>query len=40
MNAPAKLHEVALDDKYTLASGRVFLIGTHAQYDRIDAQMI
>jgi indolepyruvate ferredoxin oxidoreductase len=30
MNAPAKLHEVTLDDKYTLASGRVFLTGTQA----------
>ena len=30
MNAPAKLHEVTLDDKYTLDSGRVFLTGTQA----------
>ena len=30
MNAPAKLHEVTLDDKYTLASGRAFLTGTQA----------
>ena len=30
MNAPAKLHEVTLDDKYTQDSGRVFLTGTQA----------
>ena len=30
MNAPAKFHEVTLDDKYTLDSGRVFLTGTQA----------
>ena len=30
MNAPAKMHEVTLDDKYTLDSGRVFLTGTQA----------
>jgi len=30
MNAPDKFHEVTLDDKYTLASGRVFLTGTQA----------
>ena len=30
MNAPARFHEVTLDDKYTLDSGRVFLTGTQA----------
>ena len=30
MNAPAKLHQVTLEDKYTLDSGRVFLTGTQA----------
>ncbi len=30
MNTPAKLHEVTLDDKYTLDSGRAFLTGTQA----------
>ncbi len=30
MNAPAKFHEVTLDDKYTLDSGRAFLTGTQA----------
>src|SRR3990172_7863104 len=30
MNAPAKFDEVTLEDKYTLASGRVFLTGTQA----------
>ena len=30
MNAPAKLREVTLEDKYTLDSGRVFLTGTQA----------
>jgi indolepyruvate ferredoxin oxidoreductase len=30
MNAPAKPHEVTLDDKYTLESGRAFMTGTQA----------
>src|SRR5450830_1896657 len=30
MNAPAKFHDVTLEDKYTLDSGRVFLTGTQA----------
>src|SRR6266581_3775153 len=30
MNAPARLHEVTLDDKYTLDRGRAFMTGTQA----------
>jgi indolepyruvate ferredoxin oxidoreductase len=30
MNAPARLQEITLDDKYTLQSGRVFMTGTQA----------
>jgi len=30
MDAPARHHEVALDDKYTLKSGRAFMTGTQA----------
>ncbi|MSQ73226.1 MAG: indolepyruvate ferredoxin oxidoreductase family protein [Betaproteobacteria bacterium] len=30
MNAPTHLHEIALDDKYTLDSGRAFMTGTQA----------
>ncbi len=30
MNAPARLHEVTLDDKYTLGHGRAFMTGTQA----------
>src|SRR6266542_4706897 len=30
MNAPARLHEVTLDDKYTLDRGRAFRTGTQA----------
>jgi len=30
MNAPARIHEVTLDDKYTLDRGRAFMTGTQA----------
>src|SRR5213594_2308668 len=30
MNAPVRLHEVTLDDKYTLDRGRAFMTGTQA----------
>src|SRR6266849_2024484 len=30
MNAPARIHEVTLDDKYALQSGRAFMTGTQA----------
>ena len=30
MNAPSSLHDVTLDDKYTLESGRAFMTGTQA----------
>ena len=30
MNAPTRLHEVSLDDKYTLDHGRAFMTGTQA----------
>src|SRR3979490_2339957 len=30
MNAPAPHHEITLDDKYTLQSGRAFMTGTQA----------
>ena len=30
MNAPDRVRQVSLDDKYTLKSGRVFMTGTQA----------
>src|SRR5512134_4062453 len=30
MNAPARPHEIGLEDKYTLQSGRAFMTGTQA----------
>src|SRR5881275_2766581 len=30
MNAPARIHEITLDDKYALQSGRAFMTGTQA----------